>query len=60
MSELEQYTNKILFGKAKLSNESTTETLSKTLLLDEMPAKDIRRRVIDNQVTPEEDVSNYR
>ena len=60
MSELEQYTNKILFGRAKLNNESTTETLSKTLLLDELPAKDGKRRVIDNQVTPEDDVSNYR
>jgi|JI6StandDraft_1071083.scaffolds.fasta_scaffold29219_2 hypothetical protein len=60
LSELEQYTNKILFGKAKLNNESTTETLSKTLLLDELPPKDSKRRVMDNQVTPEDDVSNYR
>lgn len=60
LSELEQYTNKILFGRAKLNHESTTETLSKTLLLDEIPNKDSKRRVIDNQVVPEDDVSNYR
>jgi hypothetical protein len=61
LADLEQYTNKILFGKAKLNNETTTETLSKTLLLDEMPSKDTKRRVIDNQVTSnEEDLNNVR
>lgn len=54
LSELEQYTNRILFAKAKAANEPASETLAKTLLLDELPSKD-KRRVQDNQITTTED-----
>jgi len=48
LSELEDYTNKILFYRGKANNQTNAEIFSKTLLLDEMNPKDFKKRTYDN------------
>lgn len=44
LSELEDYTNSILIYKGKASKQATSDIYAKTLLLDELPPKEFKKR----------------
>ena len=44
LSELEEYTNSILVYKGKANKQSNAEIYAKTLLLEELPPKEFKRR----------------
>ena len=44
LSELEEYTNAILIYKGKANKQATSDIYAKTLLLDELPPKDFKKR----------------
>lgn len=44
LSELEEYTNSILVYKGKANKQSNAEIYAKTLLLEELPPKDFKKR----------------
>ena len=41
---MEDYTNAILIYKGKASKQATSEIYAKTLLLDELPPKEFKKR----------------
>lgn len=43
---MEEYTNQFLYFKGKVSDEPNSEIFAKTLMVDEIPIKDFRRRVL--------------
>jgi hypothetical protein len=46
LSEMEEYTNQLLYFKGKVSDEPNSEIFAKTLMIDEIPTKDFRKRVV--------------
>lgn len=46
LSEMEEYTNQLLYFKGKVSDEPNSEIFAKTLMIDEVPIKDFRKRVL--------------
>lgn len=50
LSELEDYTNTILVYKGKANKQATSDIYAKTLLLDELPPKEFKKRTYDNAV----------
>jgi uncharacterized protein YggL (DUF469 family) len=46
LSEMEEYTNQLLYFKGKVSDEPNSEIFAKTLMIDEIPVKDFRKRVV--------------
>lgn len=45
LSELEDYTNKILIYKGKVSNQKQTEIYGKALLIDDLPPKSFNKKI---------------
>lgn len=45
LSELEEYTNAILIYRGKVNNQPNSEIFAKTLLLDELPPKEFKKKI---------------